>query len=1118
MAVIYSTSRLGTHCSGENSGSKEILREKILPKLWLFSIFLAFALFSCICCAFPTKTAAAITLVQTAQGGGTTGTITANFAATPTQDNLLIAIAATRLGGNINTPSGWSVAIKQDNSGGFAAPNQTIFYRVAGASESSTVIVTTTASGNGTGLHIYEYSGTSTSSPLDGNPGSNSGSSHPISTGNVTNTSFGNDLLIAGVVSTRGNSLTGWTNGFAEEKDFTGGAGGAQTLFGGADLVGVPSPNGTQVEFNYAGGADWRGQIAAFKDASPTAVKLISFTAAARGEGVLLQWRTGYEVDNLGFHIYREENYQRIRVNPELIKGSALLAGGRTETAGHSYTLLDILPEGAGQVQYWLEDVELSGKKTVHGPFLPALSQEPLSKRIQAALLSHLSKRQAEEDPAVPRAQALQARLGRRMAHLHETPSPQSFLPLRSENRTPREVQWMLAAGPAMRFFIQEAGWYRVTQPHLVAAGMNPRINPRYLQLFVEGVEQPMVVRGEKDGRFGPQDFIEFYGTGLDTPFTESRVYWLAVGSRPGKRVEKVASSSKGRGGPASFPFTVEEKPRMIYFAALLNGDAENFFGPLVSTTPLDQILKVGHLDAAPPGDAALEVALQGASDGAHRVKILLNEVEVGSLVFEGRSQGKAQVVVSQAGLREGENRVTLLSQGGETDVSLVDFIRLTYWHTYTADQDTLRFTATGGEPLWLDGFSRSRVRVVDITDPHEVQEVAGVVKAQRAGFGLGLQIPGQGRRTLWAFTEERVEKPAAVEANQPSGWHQAGQGVDLVMISHKDFLESLQPLKALREAQGWSVELIDVEDLYDEFSFGTKTPQALRDFLGRARSHWQKPPRFVLLVGDASVDPRNYLGMGNFDFVPTKLIDTAYLETASDDWFVDFDGDGIPDMAIGRLPVHTLEEVQTVVSKVIAYEQSGTPGKEVLLVADLKGEDFDFEGASEELAGLLPSGLSFRKIFRGQFRDDVQVKSELLKSLNEGPSLVNYLGHGSVELWRGGVFDSEDAEGLLNGGKLSFFVSLTCLNGFFQDSYTHSLGETLLKADKGGAVVVWASSGLTDPGGQKPMNQELFRLLFKGESITIGEAVARAKAATSDRDVRRTWILFGDPVTRLKY
>jgi hypothetical protein len=409
---------------------------------------------------------------------------------------------------------------------------------------------------------------------------------------------------------------------------------------------------------------------------------------------------------------------------------------------------------------------------------------------------------------------------------------------------------------------------------------------------------------------------------------------------------------------------------------------------------------------------------------------------------------------------------------------------------------------------------------VVDIADPTGVQEVVGRVTPQGSGFAIQFVVPGSGQRTLLAFTGDQVKSAAAVEANVPSRWYQAGQGADLVIISQANFIDSVKPLKALREAQGWSVALMDVEDLYGEFGFGNKTPQALKDFLLRARVYWQKPPRFVLLVGDASLDPRNYLGLGSFDFVPTKLIDTAVLETASDDWFADLHGDGLPEMAVGRLSVRTVEEAQIVVSKIMGYEQSAGGITEVLLVADMAGDgDFDFEGASSAVGDLLPGALTVAKIFRSQFADDDQVHTQILQGLNSGTLLVNYFGHGYEEGWRGDTFTTADAEGLINGGRLPFVVSMTCLNGFFQDVYAASLGKVLLTAKQGGAVAVWASSGLTDPAGQAVMNKRLVGLLFNGESLTtLGEAAKKAKAAVSDQDVRRTWILFGDPTTRLKY
>jgi hypothetical protein len=361
------------------------------------------------------------------------------------------------------------------------------------------------------------------------------------------------------------------------------------------------------------------------------------------------------------------------------------------------------------------------------------------------------------------------------------------------------------------------------------------------------------------------------------------------------------------------------------------------------------------------------------------------------------------------------------------------------------------------------------------------------------------------------------MKTPAGIRANQPSSWRKAG-GYDFVIVSHGDFIDSLSSLEALRKSEGLSVGVMNIEDVYDEFNFGMKSPQALKDFLSHARSSWSRPPRFVLLVGDASFDPRNYLGFGDQDYVPTKLIDTVHLETASDDWFVDFDNDGLPEMAIGRLPVQTAEEAATVVSKMIGYEKSGAK-KEAILVADrTEGpNDFDFEGASEGVRALLPAPILVRKIFRGQFSSDAQAKGELLLGINQGPLLVNFMGHGSLEVWRGSLLTAGDAESLINGLQLLFFVNMTCLNGFFQAPYADSMAEALLKAQGGGAIAIWASSGMTEPGGQLMMNEELVRQLFNGEGLTIGEAVMKAKASVTDMDIRKTWILFGDPATRLR-
>jgi hypothetical protein len=145
-----------------------------------------------------------------------------------------------------------------------------------------------------------------------------------------------------------------------------------------------------------------------------------------------------------------------------------------------------------------------------------------------------------------------------------------------------------------------------------------------------------------------------------------------------------------------------------------------------------------------------------------------------------------------------------------------------------------------------------------------------------------------------------------------------------------------------------------------------------------------------------------------------------------------------------------------------------------------------------------------------------------LIESLNRGLGIVSYFGHGNVDQWRGDLLTSGDAGALANGELRPVVLAITCLNGYFQDPVLESLAESLMKAERGGAVAVWASSGMCDSGPQALLDREMFRVIFAGEgssggALTLGEAVMRAKSSIRDSDVRLTYILFGDPTIRIK-
>jgi hypothetical protein len=888
---------------------------------------------------------------------------------------------------------------------------------------------------------------------------------------------------------------------------------------GGADLagggsggvsVGLGSGDGTRVSgsggLSEAGG----GGSGTAGASGPRARQIDS--------GVLLEWRGKLGTGNLGYYVYRDKNGRLRKLTPELVPGSVFSARlGAPGEGEKTYYWWDNNPRGRDASRYWVEDVGIDGEGSMIGPITPETSYWSMLSEVEQAILRSKAYEQARQGAARARARVL--REGFEKGALKGSSGAFRVTPAPAEDGKPDErvpssqqVQWTLASGQAVKLWVRESGWYRVGQPELMAAGLDPDVDPRYLKLYMNGKEQAIEVRGERDGRFDPGDAVEFYGVGLKSPLTETRVYWLVEGSSYGERIEKVKGPGRGE-REVSFPCTVQREDKQIYLAAVRNGDEDNFFGAIVWTTPVEQVLDVPGVDPATTGDATLRVVLQGVTEAAHRVKVKLDGVEVGEVIYEGQGKGRLDVSVPQSMLLTGEDLVTLEAQGGTMDMSVVDAIKLRYWRMYDAGGDALECTAEGGSELSISGFGDAGVSVVDVSKARDVVRLEGRVRSQGSGYAVTVEVPGSGTRSLFAFCEGGVKEVAGMEINLPSWWHEAGQGADLVIITHGGFMESLEPLVALRESQGFSVVLVDVADVYDEFNFGHKGPQALKDFIAHARGIWDVPPRYVLLVGDASFDPCNHLGMGEYDFVPTKVVDTDFLETASDDWFGDLDGDGLAEVAVGRLPVRSVQEAALMVGKIIDYERVDQE-RDVVVVADEYDGSFDFEGACLDVEGLIPEGFGVFEIFRGH---SPTARRDLLERLGQGALLVNYMGHGSCEIWNGGLFSSADALVLTNGWKLPFFVNMTCLNGLFHDLYTQCLAEGLMKAKQGGAVAVWASSGLCQPTGQAVMNQELVRLLFGEGPVTLGETAMWAKEATDDADVRKTWILFGDPTTRLR-
>ncbi|MFL6247614.1 MAG: C25 family cysteine peptidase, partial [Thermoanaerobaculia bacterium] len=805
-----------------------------------------------------------------------------------------------------------------------------------------------------------------------------------------------------------------------------------------------------------------------------TAAKMLSSNAVQNGNTVDLRWNTSWERNNLGFNIYREHGAARVRVNSSLIAGSTLIAGTEVP-AGFSYRWTDRRPV-PGAI-YWIESVDLDGTRKMHGPVVARLDSQSAVKAISS---------QSADSPTFSQLNA-------------RAVAPQMIV---SEGSTPKGVsdvtlarQFELAGQAAAKILVSREGYYRITRAQLTAAGFDPGTDPRTLSLYVDGQEIPMAVSDAGD-------VLEFYAIGMDSTYSGTRTYWLISGNGSGLRFRPKA---KVKGAPLtaqSFPYTLERKERFIFFGAQAGAaDRDSFYGSVIYSDPTTQGFEVSNLAAS--GSVTLKVAAQGATLTDHRVSVTLNGSPIGFIEFYGQEAGSATFTLPVSAIHSGHNEVVLAGIASWFDVSFVDYLQLTYPHTYTADANALRFPATGSREVTVSGFSTSDIRVLDVTNPLQPEEVESRVVAGAGGYSL-VAIPfSSGERVLYATTIAAAAPPASIAANRPSTISARGNAADFVILSHAKFIDALAPLVAQRKAQGIDTVVVDVEDVYDEYGYGSKSPDAIRDFLRSTQTRWRKAPRFAMLVGDASFDPRNYVGYGDLDLVPTRYLPTIYMKVASDDWLVDFDGDGLPNIYLGRLSVRTEADAQALVDKIVSYTPPAT--KRVLMVVDQDDPTFSFADAAIGVRHAIPSTLAVEN-----FEIDWSVdRAGLFSALNRNPSIVNYIGHGSIEGWSNtSILMSEDMSLLAGSGSTPFYVMMTCLNAMFGDVYSTSLGEALLRTPNGGAVAVWASSGMSDPPPQNAVNRELYRVLAANPSITIGELVARAKAGTNDHDVRTTWVL----------
>ncbi|NIQ91672.1 MAG: hypothetical protein GWN93_22785, partial [Deltaproteobacteria bacterium] len=700
------------------------------------------------------------------------------------------------------------------------------------------------------------------------------------------------------------------------------------------------------------------------------------------------------------------------------------------------------------------------------------------------------------------------------------------------------------AATPAYKILVVEDGIYRLTKTWLEANGVDvSTFDLSQVRIYNLGQEIAIYVYDENgDDLFDPEDYIYFYAEAVEesyAKYTTDNVYWLTLegGAGAPKRMAEIDSTPASGSVPSIHSFTVHHEEDRKYWARAPGGDSLDryFFDPYVIGPD------VGYAGAGDPvsfdfslpgvnGEGTLKIMMAGTWAPSHQVDISLNGIPLGTYSWSDIAFYEA--AIEDVDLVDGINTVTLECLTGVDSIA-VDWFEVTYPRRFEANGDLLTFSHDTGYRFQVSDFGTNNLLAFDITSPVNVERIINFDTIDTGGPGpytLDFEPPtGSGERTYLVLTADQVLDPVAIIEDDYGNLADPAIGSDYILITHRevgwdvsgDPYPWLTDLVALRQAQGLRVKVVDVEDIFDEFSYGMETPEAIRDFLAYAYTSWTPPePQYVLLAGDSTRNPKNNpdpsLGIDTVTtYIPTYLTFTEHMgETATDEWFVRVSGDdAISDLYLGRLPAKSAAEATAMVNKILAYEDNFNTKsweKDVLLLADDQrdGSEYEYEAIFEimnyDVSALLPAAMNDPITgYLNDYFDADNLKAEIIAQINSGTFMVNYSGHSSIQRLANhkvtyeNIFATADVATLTNSGMYPLFVSMGCLSGHFvypEDWDYPSLAEALLRAEDKGAAAALMSTGLTTTEGQHILDTALVDAIFNQDIRVLGQAVSAAK------------------------
>jgi len=706
--------------------------------------------------------------------------------------------------------------------------------------------------------------------------------------------------------------------------------------------------------------------------------------------------------------------------------------------------------------------------------------------------------------------------------------------PKRNTSQSPPSNPNSVEYGNRLRVIVGEDGIYQITGNDLINAEIDiSQIAPSSFRMTNKGREVAIFLLGDEDEIFDPDDYIEFWGemnkkTLIDRytdvyadPFSDENVYWLEWGGSPGLRVVE-ENGSLVTTNPTEYnpsPFFREtmhfEENQHFERLGIANMDQLSytrdlwFFDSGIKSVgkkiyPFNLI----YPDSSSFNPVIVSIMMSGKSFGTHDVIAWLNNTMVGkSNPFwfrqdTSRITNRTGSTIRNTDLAHGQNSLELQMptpvQSG-IDYILLNWFDVTYDRKYKALQNKIEFRRPS--IIYFPNINLYQFDIDGFTDSNIEIYKKGISKI--VNFDIQFELIGNRRIYQVSFqdnilsedieyialTANQKKKPLRIEIDQPydeekptNALKDFSNSADYIIITHPRFYQSAKQLLDYRRSQGLDVEMVKVQDIYDEFNHGIKSPLAIRRFLKYAYLNWNQNNKlkYVLFFGDANFDYKSQSPVF-IDFVPTFFYQSEEFGAVATDYPYSLvsGNDLIPDLFVGRIPVTTNSDVLIVVSKIIEYEQNAPVGQwrnQALYISgnDLRTYEFNNPNRplfrtqnSRVLENQLPNNHSSFRL--NTIRDTSKTPdpnfgstTDLIEYFDDGLFHINFIGHGGGAIWADvKLMNLNDVDRLNNKGMYPFITSMTCFTGAYDNPGNVGLAQKFVLTPDKGAIGVVASSGL---------------------------------------------------------